>query len=86
MKKIIRAVLIVVIAIFMCVSSLIIVSAEDTVPQEESTKITVAFENEDGGREYELVWKFKFNDTHLWKRRWNATLGMWYDPEWILVY
>lgn len=85
MKKILKAVLIAILALAIAVSSLIIVSAEEVKPGEDETKIIV-LDDGDGTRAYELVWKFKEQDGHLWKRRWNATLGGWYDPAWILVY
>ena len=85
MKKIIRATLIVALALVMVVSSCIIVAAENT--ENTNNDGSSVIDNIDGGtREYQLVWKFKSSGGHMYKRRWNATLGIWYDPAWILVY
>lgn len=84
MKKTLRAFLIIVLALVI-VSSTFIFAYAETVPNPDGdgTVITVI---DGGGRAYQLVWKFKSQDGHMWKRRWNATLGEWYDPAWILVY
>ena len=84
MKKTLRAFLIIVLAIVV-VSSTFIVAYAETVPNNngDDTKVTIV---DDGGRAYQLVWRYKSQDGHLWRRRWNATTGEWYDPAWILVY
>ena len=82
--KILKSALIVVLALVIAVSSLIIVSAEEVKTGEDETQV-IAIDDGEGTRAYELVWKYKEQDEHLWKRRWNATLGVWYDPAWILV-
>ena len=82
--KILKSALIVVLALVIAVSSLIIVSAEEVKTGEDETQV-IAIDDGEGTRAYELVWKYKEQDGHLWKRRWNATLGEWYDPAWILV-
>ncbi len=84
MKKTFRAFLIVVLALVVVSSTFIIACAETTAAAgDDGTVITVT---DGGGRAYELVWRFKSQDGHMWKRRWNMTLGEWYDPAWILVY
>ncbi len=76
--------MIIVLALVVVSSTFIVAYAETTATtDDDGTVITVT---DDGGRAYQLVWKFKEQDNHLWKRRWNATLGEWYDPAWILVY
>lgn len=85
MKKTVKSVLIAVLAIVVIVSSLIVVAAEEVKTSEDETEI-VTIEDGDGTRAYELIWKYKEQDGHLWRRRWNMTLGDWYDPDWILVY
>jgi methionine-rich copper-binding protein CopC len=83
MKKTLRAILIVVLALVVVSSTFIVAYAETTVTNgDDGTFISTT----DGGRAYELVWKFKSQDGHMWKRRWNMTTGEWYDPAWILVY
>ena len=68
-------------------SSMIIISAEGTEANTESSdESSITIIDENGTKAYELVWRYKSNGTHLWRRRWNMTLGGWYDPEWILVY
>jgi hypothetical protein len=85
MKKLFKSILIIVLALVIAVSSLIIVSAEEVKSGEDETEIIV-IDDGDGTRAYELVWKFMSLNGHMYKRRWNATLGCWYDPAWILVY
>ena len=79
-----RSLLIIVLALVV-VSSTFIITYAETIPNtdDDGTVITVT---DDGGRAYQLVWRFKSQDGHMWKRRWNRTLGEWYDPAWILVY
>lgn len=86
MKRVLRAVLITILALTVAVSSLIVVSAEVNRDSQDETSITVCENDGVNVREYELVWKYKESQGHLWKRRWNMTLGIWYDPAWILVY
>lgn len=83
MKKTFRAFLTVVLALVVISSTFIVVSAETALSSgDDGTVVTVT---DDGGRAYELVWKYKAQDGHMWKRRWNMTTGEWYDPAWILV-
>ena len=87
MKKLIKVIAALSLVLAMLISSLIIVAAEvPEAPQGSDDDTSVVIITDDGGRAYELVWKFKAGNGHFWKRRWNATLGEWYDPEWILVY
>ena len=84
MKKILCSFLIVALTLVVISSTFIIANAETTATTgDDGTVITVI---DNGGRAYELVWKFKSQDGHMWKRRWNRTTGEWYDPAWILVY
>lgn len=84
MKKTLHAFLIIVLALVVVSSTFIVASAETAVTNSDGgTVITVT---DGGGRAYELVWKYKSQDGHMWKRRWNMTTGEWYDPAWILVY
>ena len=84
MKRLIKSVLALILTLSMVISSLVVVAA-DTITDKGDDE-TSLFTNDDGNRAYELVWKFKSDNGHMWKRRWNMTLGCWYDPEWILVY
>lgn len=70
----------------MLLSSVAIVTAEEVTEPEDEVMITEAQGgNPDSPMAYQLVWKFKSEFGHMYKRRWNMTLGIWYDPEWILV-
>lgn len=71
-------------ALIMVCSSLVIVSAQTTSDEEGTTVVTITDAN-GGTREYEIGWKYKESNGHLYKRRWNYTLGEWYDPYWIFV-
>ena len=59
-------------------------AAQEAAPEE--TAVISISEQDDGAKAYDLVWKYKAEGGHLYKRRWNKTLNMWYDPAWILVY
>lgn len=83
MKKILRAALIIALALAVISTTFVIAYAEPINSTDgDGTSITVI---DDGGRAYTLVWKYKYQNGHIWKRRWNQTLGEWYDPAWILV-
>ena len=86
MKQLLKSTLVIVLALIMVVSSLIIVTAEEIVPTEDDVVISSVGGGSDSPMAYELVWKYKYGNGHLYRRRWNATLGAWYDPEWILVW
>lgn len=70
----------------MSISSLVVSSAEEITQTGDDAVESIVTDEDDNTRAYELVWKFKSSGGHLYKRRWNATLGGWYDPDWILVY
>ena len=86
MKKLIKSLLIGVLAVIMAVSSLIVVAAEETTTTSGDGTEIVIIDDGDGTRAYELIWKYKESGGHLYRRRWNMTLGAWYDSSWILVY
>lgn len=87
MKRYIKGIVTVLLAIVMAISSFIVVSAEVTNEEiNNNTNITFTAGDSDGTRAYQLVWRYKSSGGHMYKRRWNATLGAWYDPDWILVY
>jgi hypothetical protein len=85
MNKIIKAIITVTMALVMAVSSLVVVSAEVTEETVNNSITTSITDDGDGTRAYQLVWKYKESNGHIYKRRWNATLGIWYDPDWIFV-
>lgn len=86
MKKVLKAIVISSLAAMMLLSSVAIASAEEvTGPETEIVIVNAQGGDPDSPMAYQLVWKYKEQDGHLWKRRWNATLGQWYDPNWILV-
>ena len=84
MKHVFKAILALMMAAIISFSMISVATAE--VSTEDNSKgITVSYED-DGSKAYELVWKFKSENGHMYKRRWNETLNCWYDPAWILVY
>ena len=86
MKKAFKAIVVSSLAAMMLFSSVAIASSEEvTEPETEIVIVNAQGGDPDSPMAYQLVWKFKEQDGHLWKRRWNATLGQWYDPAWILV-
>ncbi len=86
MRKIFKSIIVIVMALVMAISSLVVVAAEVTETAENDTNVTTITTNDDGTKAYQLVWKYKSSGGHMYKRRWNMTLGAWYDPDWILVY
>ena len=82
--KLVKAFLVLIMAGIMSVTMITVAGAEEVTTESETTMITVVTDN-DGSRAYELVWKYKRENGHVYKRRWNATLNCWYDPAWILV-
>lgn len=70
----------------MAISSLAVTAAEVETSSDGKDTTVVTYEDGDSTRAYELVWKYKYENGHVYRRRWNMTLGGWYDPAWILVY
>ena len=85
MKKVYKAIISLSIATIMLFSSVAVVTAEEVTEPADEVVVTTA-QDGDSSKAYQLVWKYKYENNHLYKRRWNATLGQWYDPDWILVY
>lgn len=87
MKRISRTIAALSLVLVVLLSSLTVVSAEVTqVKADTDEKTDIIITEDNGSKAYELVWKYAIIGEHLYRRRWNATLGGWYDPEWILVY
>lgn len=86
MKKIIKATMILSLSLIMIISSWVVVAAEVSSTTDNGISITSISDDEDGTKAYQLVYKYKYENSHLYRRRWNMTLGAWYDPDWILVY
>ena len=82
MKKVFKVMTALCLALIM--SCAIVPVAAEKVVSEEDSKIVLITEDNDT-KAYELVWKYKKENGHLYKRRWNKTLNAWYDPAWILV-
>ncbi len=86
MKKALKAIITLSLAIMMLFSSVAFATAREVNEPEDEIVISEAQGGDpDSPMAYQLVWKFKESNGHLYKRRWNMTLGIWYDPEWILV-
>ena len=85
MRKIFKSIIVIVMALVMAISSLVVVAAEVTETAEDGMN-TITIMTDDGTKAYQLVWKYKSSGGHMYKRRWNMTLGIWYDADWILVY
>lgn len=84
MKQLFKTMLALIMAAIMSCAMISVAAAEEAAPEEESTEITASVDD-DGSKAYVLVWKYKTENGHLYKRRWNKTLNKWYDPAWILV-
>ena len=84
MKQLFKSFAAICVAIVMALSLVTIAGAEETTPEEGAS--TVSISDNDGSKAYQLVWKYKKENGHYYKRRWNNTLNIWYDPDWILVY
>ena len=83
MKQLFKALASFCVAAVMAFSIITVAGAEEIIPGAETS--TVYFSDDDGSKAYQLVWKYKYQNGHYYKRRWNKTLGAWYDPDWILV-
>jgi len=86
MSKVIKTASVFILALIMALTSLVVTAAEVETSSDNKDTVIATYEDGDSTRAYELVWKYKRSETHLWRRRWNMTLGAWYDPDWILVY
>ncbi len=87
MKNAFKAIITISLAAMMMFSTVAIVSAKEVNEPKDEIVITAAQDGDsDSSKAYQLVWKYKVENGHLYKRRWNATLGQWYDTNWILVY
>lgn len=84
MKQLFKTMLSLVMAAIMSFAMISVAAAEEVTPETDTSGVTASFED-DGSKAYTLVWKYKYENGHLYKRRWNATLNKWYDPAWILV-
>ena len=83
MRKALKFVIGVILAAVMAFSTIAVAAAEETADTSDDGVTIIAAD--DGTRAYELVWKYKEHNGHLYRRRWNLTLNKWYDPAWILV-
>lgn len=86
MRKVVKTASVFILALIMAISSLVVTAAEVDTSSDSKDTTVVIYEDGDSTRAYELVWKYKYEYGHVYRRRWNATLGGWYDPDWILVY
>lgn len=85
MKQLFKALLTLVMVTMMSFAMISVAAAEEVAPENNSTVVTSSIDD-DGSKAYTLVWKYKEENGHLYRRRWNKTLNKWYDPAWILVY
>lgn len=85
MKQLVKTLIVFSIAAVMAFTVITATSAEEVSSEEEKPVYSTSIDD-DGSKAYELVWKYKIHNNHLYKRRWNYTLNEWYDPAWILVY
>ena len=84
MKHLCKALISLVMAVIMTSAVMCVAAAEEVTNEEITTGFTI-YIDDDGAKAYELAWKYKYENGHLYKRRWNYTLNCWYDPAWILV-
>lgn len=85
MKHLFKSMLALLMAAIMSCAIIPVVAAEEVTSEQETT-VTTTSVDDDGAKAYTLVWKYKKENGHYYKRRWNKTLNEWYDPAWILVY
>ncbi len=82
MKKIGKSFVAIVLVFLMMFSTLAIVATAESA-SDGGTGTGISDDNPT--RAYELVWKYRLHNGVYQKRRWNNTLGKWYDPYWINV-
>ena len=80
MKQLFKLMLALCMAAVMACAMIPAASAQEAEPTVTSVSI-----EDDGSKAYDLVWKYKIEGGHVYKRRWNRTLNCWYDPAWIFV-
>ena len=85
MKQLFKSLVVTCIALMMTLSIFSVAAAENMISKEENSVVSEIMEESDS-KAYELVWKYKKENGHYYKRRWNKTMNEWYDPAWILVY
>ena len=85
MKQLYKTIIALCMAAIMACAIIPTAAAEEVPSDEDKIKISSLVEG-DGSKAYELVWRYKEQNGHIYKRRWNKTLNIWYDPAWILVY
>ena len=86
MKKSIKALLSISMCATVLLSSAIIAGAQTPEADASGAKASAAaIIPGDQPQADVIVWKFKSQNGHLYKRRFNQTRGVWYDPAWILV-
>lgn len=85
MKQLFKVSIALIMAAIMSCTVISVAAAEETAGEDDFTGFSTSIED-DGSKAYTLVWKYKSENGHMYKRRWNETLGTWYDPKWILVY
>ena len=85
--KIIKTLAAFLLVLTVAVSAITIIAAAETSASQDESSTVVIFTDVNGStREYQLEWRYYETSEHLYKRRWNCTLGEWYDPKWILVW
>lgn len=88
MKKVLKFSLVLIMVLSMIFSSMILAAAEggdDDPPEIDGTGTIIIKDPDASVQAYELVWCFRYNNGVYQKRRWNLTLGCWYDPRWVNV-
>ena len=85
MKHFVKTLVVFCMAAMMAFAVITAASAEDTSSEESKPAYSTSIDD-NGSKAYELVWKYKSENGHMYKRRWNKTMNVWYDPAWILVY
>lgn len=83
MKHLLKRMLALCFAVIMTCAVIPAATAQEV--RSTETTVTSISTQDDGSKAYDLVWKYKYEGGHYYKRRWNATLNKWYDPAWILV-
>lgn len=85
MKKSIKRITTLALSAIMLLSSVAVASAAETNTANTQTPVsTAAITEPDAEIQADtIIWKYRIYNGVLQKRRWNNTVGVWVDPEWI---
>lgn len=83
MKRTIKTILSLTFVLIMLMSTVLCVSAVQVPADDDGVQIASADGDEVMPCADDIVWKYKYMNGILYKRRWNNATGTWYDRAWV---